>query len=438
MTNNEMPFHLHGTDGSRYEVAVEQNSEDGTPGFEVSLVRCLPSRMGDAPFQSLPLAQFETESEALTHRDLVEDTLTEQGLAGLGDAVERIQRVPIQDRPKTSEPAYYFGYRVGPNNEPALEAVKTWVEPGGERRFDTFTIAQYGMFEEAQTGERELEQVKAGFGVERAIQLAESMAVSGGYLDPNRPDGRVFFVEDAPPDPFTTLRQRELSEVTLTPIDIPTLDMSQLPPLATPSQWMGIDTTSLLKPVSGDMNYALDLAPGDEPGTIDLLAQKWWVGDEGNLQQQSQRIHTYDAPESGRAFSDFVRLYSLAENSGRDAALTEATDMGRQNGALNEWHPMLFSQGPQDAFTAYDWELPAPFPMAAASHQQEQEDTAALTGSAWFEATFEQSQVKLLEPVHDTVNYAVVIDGVDPWTNELMLMKYWRDGDHLRHGRADA
>lgn len=424
MTNNDMPFHLHGEDGARYSVAVTEHTlPDADSVYSVDLVRSLPSRMGAGPYQSLELASFENQAEALAHRDSIEDTLAEQGLAGLGTAAERIQFAPLQSSPYEPQLEYYFGYGVGPNNCPALEAVKTWIDPKGERHFDTLTLAEYGMFEEARTDERELEEVMARSGVERAMHLAETMSVSGGYLDPLRTDGRVFFTDDSPADPFTTLRQQELS-VTLTPINIPDLDLDSLPPVSKPPQWMGIDTTSLLAPVAPDMNYSIDLAPGDQPGTLALLAEKWWVDEDDTLHQQSQRLHTYEAAESGRAYGDFIRLYTLAENEGRDAALTESTDMARQNGELNEGHPQLFSHGPQDAFTVYDWELPTPT-------LSPQEDTKDLQGSAWFEAAFENSTVTLLEPVHDTVNYTVEVDEVDPWTTELLLTKYWREGDQL-------
>jgi hypothetical protein len=45
-------------------------------------------------------------------------------------------------------------------------------------------------------------------GLEAAMNQAERLAVAGGYLDPHRADPRVFFEDDAPPDPFTTERER--------------------------------------------------------------------------------------------------------------------------------------------------------------------------------------------------------------------------------------
>ena len=90
------------------------------------------------------------------------------------------------------------------------EAVKTWMD-GGERRFDTLTVAEYGMYDEAAVDEREMETLMDEKGIEAALNLAESMAVAGGYLDPEREDPRIFFENDAPSDPFTTNRERELA-----------------------------------------------------------------------------------------------------------------------------------------------------------------------------------------------------------------------------------
>src|SRR5690606_37224063 len=70
----------------------------------------------------------------------------------------------------------------------------------------------YGMYEEAVGDERELEALMDEKGIEVAMNLAERMAVAGGYLDPQRDDPRIFFEDDAPADPFTTNRERELAE----------------------------------------------------------------------------------------------------------------------------------------------------------------------------------------------------------------------------------
>jgi hypothetical protein len=107
------------------------------------------------------------------------------------------------------QPEYYFGYGVSEANLPSLEAVKTWME-GAERRFDTLTVGEYGTYDEAAVDERELEARMEQQGLQAAMNLAEKMAVTGGYLDPERTDPRIFFEDDAPADPFTTIRQEQL------------------------------------------------------------------------------------------------------------------------------------------------------------------------------------------------------------------------------------
>ncbi|MCK6580768.1 MAG: hypothetical protein L6Q98_21970 [Anaerolineae bacterium] len=62
--------------------------------------------------------------------------------------------------------------------------------------------------------------------------------------------------------------------------------------------------------------------------------------------------------------------------------------------------------------------------MAQADAQREA--NAALEGAEWFEATFDRPERQLLQPLDDTVNYAVVIQAVDPWTSELAVEKYWK------------
>lgn len=58
--------------------------------------------------------------------------------------------------------------------------------------------------------------------------------------------------------------------------------------------------------------------------------------------------------------------------------------------------------------------------------QREREANAPLEGAAWFEATFAGSETSLLQPLDDTVNYAIVVQYADPYTVELAAEKYWR------------
>jgi hypothetical protein len=58
------------------------------------------------------------------------------------------------------------------------------------------------------------------------------------------------------------------------------------------------------------------------------------------------------------------------------------------------------------------------------------ETAAPLNGAAWFENTFDQLGIEPLHPLDTTVNYAVVVQDVDPQTLELAVEKYWREPDN--------
>jgi|GEM_PF-6919862 len=61
--------------------------------------------------------------------------------------------------------------------------------------------------------------------------------------------------------------------------------------------------------------------------------------------------------------------------------------------------------------------------------RQRREAAAPLEGKVWFDALFGEQKkgVTLLEPIDDTVNYAIAVNPADPYTNELVVEKYWKD-----------
>lgn len=186
---------------------------------------------------------------------------------------------------------YGFAGAVADDGRPALQAVKRWREGDSERE-QRLTIAGYGSAAERDADHRELSALMQTEGAEAAMNLAESMAVAGGYLDDGRDDPRLF--TEGPPDPFTTIRERALGA--------PDMDTEPFAPASYPTM------------------YA-------------------------------------------------------------------------------EW--------------------------AEAVHRR-REANAALEGAAWFEATFDRPERPLLQPLDDTVNYAVIVQAVDPWTSELAVEKYWK------------
>ncbi len=468
-----------------------------------------------------------TEREIWVQRGVEVDGLARYGEPGSLD----LTQPPDPDQPGTDAPQvtaaqYAFGYGIGPSNAPSLEAVKTWVD-GGERRFDRFTIAEYGQWEEARADERALEATLQAQGLEAALNQAERMAVAGGYLDPDRPDGRVFLADDAPPDPFITERQRTLS---------------------------------------GDsLSYFFDYNRFGDDG-LTLEAYKTWSEVDGTRQSDSVVLDYREGDSGGPALAHLAaeaeRLTALQQTAGLETAMNEAERMAAMQGLIDDERAdsRLFTHGPPDPFTTQrqqersdeiarepeyrvdaisadgfsrleavktwgdaadqeqrllipqpDWETarqwadtahrmlergdvqgammlvevsaieagvidpqrddprlftagpPDPFitlrqleinaspsitemdtqpdrPVTAelapadnatfspnfAAAAREREANAALAGAAWFEATFEPAPTELLQPVHDSVNYAVVVQGVDPWTTELAVEKYWK------------
>jgi hypothetical protein len=605
--NADMPFHHHGEDGARYTVDVIRDRRDeSNPHYDVDLVRLLQGRFGEPLEQRLTLAEYDGRDDALAHQGVVEDTLHQQGLAGLGDAGERIRQepmlydgeylfvtyppdaegtdraaahllrfdgigvqseplaagaagdmqrlqtdwerdwatgqlpdmpqpqrqaigdtgftrdeamhihdaeghrwaahldggdtshwfaivdaspdanepyelryfralegesgefkhdsypvMPLADEERESawplpslemylqkgdvymaqqfahdvaennglafpnpldlpalnpEPDYYFGYGVGPNNDPSLEAVKTWMA-GSERRFDTFTIAEYGMFEEARVDEQELDALMQTRGLEAAMNLAENMAVAGGYLDPHRADGRVFFTDDAPPDPFTTELERAMERE------------------------MQHDENQQ------DPEYSITAISADGSSHLDVT-KEWGEREHAHL------IIPQPDWDAARTHAEFAN--EMLEQDLLQGAMTYVELVGVEAGVIDPKRddPRLFTEGPPDPFTTLrERELaqtvditemdtepytpvtlepeapdyPTMYREFAAEAAREREANAALEGSAWFEATFEKSETELLQPIHDTVNYGIVVQDADPWTTELAVEKYWRE-----------
>lgn len=220
-------------------------------------------------------------------------------------------------------PEYYFGYGVGPNNEPSLEAVKTWMD-GTERRFDTLTVGEYGTFDEAAVDERELETLLEQKSIESALNLAESMAVTNGHLDPTRDDPRIFFDDSGPPDMFMTNRQRELN---------------------IPSYGLGA--------VSANGESFLDVMKswGEDSYTRLVIPQPDWETAEANADVAGTLL------ETGRTQA----AMRLVERAGVEAGVI---DPERDD-------PRLFTQGPPDPFTTI--------------REEEIDDSLARYGVTWRE-----------------------------------------------------
>jgi hypothetical protein len=418
--------HAHHVDGggTAHWFAVVENAEPEAEPYELRYFRALETGDGTLQHDSYPVMSLPDDNPGsawplpglemyLAKGDLY---MAQQFAHDVADHHGQAFPDPLDLPALNPEPEYYFGYGVGPNNEPSLEAVKTWMH-GSERRFDTFTIAEYGMWDEAQTDERELEATLKTQGLEAALNQAERLAVAGGYLDPHRADGRIFFEDDAPPDPFTTERTRAMER-----------DMQH-------------DENQ------HDPEYSITAISAN--GSPHLDVTKEWGED-----QHAHLIIPQPDWESARTHAEFAS--DLLQQEMLQGAMTYMELVGVEAGVIDPQRddPRLFTEGPPDPFTTIrereltqtaevtemDTEPYTPITLEpevpdyptmyrefAAEAAREREANAALEGTAWFEATFEKSDTELLQPVNDTVNYAVVVQETDPWTRELLVDKYWRE-----------
>jgi len=285
----------------------------------------------------------------------------------------------VEETPEPTAAEYYFGYGVGPNNAPSLEAVKTWTE-GEERRFDTFTIAEFDDYADADDLEAELVTLHKEAGLDAAMGLAEDMATANRYLDPFREDPRVFFQDDAPPDPFTTSRQREL--------DLPNvaeMDTEPLEPITDPiAGWMAradaereanaalegeawFEATfdrperQLVQPLDDTVNYAVVVQAVD-PWTSELAVEKYWKLPGGYLGIDGMTLETFDTDdEAARAKAESGRLGLLEtyDERGLEGMMHQAELAAMQAGWLdgNRADKRLFRQGPPDRFETLAQEL---------------------------------------------------------------------------------
>jgi len=418
--------HAHHVDGggTAHWFAVVENAEPETEPYELRYFRALETNDGTLQHDSYPVMSLPDDNPDsawplpglemyLAKGDLY---MAQQFAHDVADHHGQAFPDPLSLPALNPEPEYYFGYGVGPNNEPSLEAVKTWMH-GSERRFDTFTIAEYGMWDEAQTDERELEAALKTQGLEAAMNQAERLAVAEGYLDPHRADGRVFFEDDAPPDPFTTERTRVMER------EMQHDEMQQ------------------------DPEYSIDAIAANGDARLDVL--KSW----GNEEHERLLI---PQPDWETAQANAETAHDMLNKGELQAAMTLVELAGIEAGVIDPQRddPRLFTEGPPDPFTTIrerelaqtmdvtemDTEPHTPLTLEpeapdyptmyrefAAEAALEREANAALEGAAWFEATFEKAEMELLQPVNDTVNYAVGVQAVDPWTLDLVVEKYWKE-----------
>lgn len=297
--------------GTAHWFAVVERDEPESDHYELRYFRALEMDDGSQRSDSYPVMPLPDDDPGSAwplqglemYLEKGDVYMAQQFAHDVADSYGQVFPAPLDLPALDPRPEYYFGYGVGPNNEPSLEAVKTWMH-GSERRFDTLTVGEYGMYDEAAVDERELEALLNEKGVEAAMNMAETMAEAGGYLDPNRDDPRIFFEDDAPDDPFTTNRERELA----------------------------------------GPQYSVGAASANGESFLDVM--KTWGEDD------YERL-VIPQPNWEMAREAAVRANDLMEQGQLEGAMQLVEDQGVSAGVIDPERddPRLFTQGPPDPFT---------------------------------------------------------------------------------------
>jgi hypothetical protein len=115
----------------------------------------------------------------------------------------------------------------------------------------------------------------------------------------------------------------------------------------------------LLEPLYPAVNYSFEVMPAD-PWTLELRADKWWLGENGRVENDTLTLNTYDL-ENDEVQRETVREEALMEREellrihaaqGLEAAMQKAEDIAIDNEQLDEDRddPRLFTAGPVDPF----------------------------------------------------------------------------------------
>ncbi|SRR5258707_7959422 len=117
----------------------------------------------------------------------------------------------------------------------------------------------------------------------------------------------------------------------------------------------------LLEPLHPEVNYSFEVKPAD-PYTLELRADKWWLGEGGRLENSTLTLNTYDL-EQDEVQRETVREEALMEREdllrihaiqGLEDAMHKTEDIAIDNDHLDEDRddPGLFTEGPEDRFLA--------------------------------------------------------------------------------------
>jgi hypothetical protein len=323
--------------------------------------------LGENGLQSEPLAfgtademeQITTESERNWTEGKLPNTLLQQEHQ-LTD--NRYTSATTTDREQ--EIRYEFDYNLFGTDALVLEAHKAWLESDGTEGRTSVILDFYEgnsdgtVLERFEREAERLNGMQQAQGVERAMNEAERIAVDNHLLDPQRDDPR-FFIE-GPPDPFTTIRERELIQHEPKTIYEAWAEEVQREQEANAhlegAAWFEAtfdkSERQLLEPVDATVNYGVVIKDAD-PWTLEVAVEKYWREPDDSVAIASLTLKTFDPLyQREEAEQERRELLETHEQHGLETLMHRAELTASEHYSLDPHRDdlRLFSEGPTDRF----------------------------------------------------------------------------------------
>ena len=351
-------------------VNVSYEPDCGIPQHELHYYRVAETQDGRIVHDAFPVMPLERSDDNSFPRKMLDSML----MHGEIDSAVEVAHVTAQaygfefPEPDLMPPlrtGVYYNYEPGleVDGRPILQAVKGWRE-GNTNLQQCVTIATYGTAAELDEKRRELDEVRDAFGLQTAMNMAESMALASSHLLVERDDARLF--TDGPPDPFTTNRERErMAAGERAPLDSPhtySADKAQQQgrnALLHGAAWFEAvfadkPEIDLLAPMDDTVNYAVVVTDTD-PWTTQLMVEKFWREPDGVAGSESLTINAYESDDEAQrdlAATARLMLLDIHEKRGLEEMMHRAELDATANGHLSgdRADTRMFHSGPGDRF----------------------------------------------------------------------------------------
>jgi hypothetical protein len=300
------------------------------------------------------IEQITTENE----RDWIEGKLPNTMLGQAHDLTDNTHSSA------TATVQYHFDYNLFGTDALVLEAHKAWHESDGiEGRASVVLDFHEGdsggeVLEAFEHETERLNRMQSEQGIQSAMNEAERIAITNHLLGGERDDPRLF--TEGPPDPFTTLRERELIEQERRTIYEAWAEETRLEQEANAhlegSAWFEAtfekSERQLLVPVDATVNYGVVVQDAD-PWTLEVAVEKYWREPDNSLGIASLTLKTFDPLyQREEAEGERRELLETHEQHGLETLMHRAELTASEHYSLDAHRQdlRLFSEGPPDRF----------------------------------------------------------------------------------------